>query len=334
MTSYDVYVFILCLIVFTLLTAVFVCMLAIITKQSIRLIDAGTEDERIYEEYLKTKQSENNKKNPSGWLSAAFTVFFVCVFAVIFAFTLVVQLSKDQKTGDIPTLRVVYSESMSAKYERNEYLFENNLNDQFSRFDIVVTYKLPKEEELKLYDIVVYEVDGALLIHRIVGIEEPNENHPNERHFLLQGDLVERPDKFPVRYSQMKAIYRGEHLPFIGSFVMFLQSPAGYVCLILVLAEMIATPFIAKQIEKAEQTRLALLLKKREEEPESRQETQAEENSTAEQAEQSEQSVLLQNTLQERTTEEDREKNCAASLVGKKKIRIARIYFTTIRGGR
>ena len=326
MTSYEVYVFILCLIVFTLLTVVFACMLAIITKQSIRLIDAGAEDERIYEEYLKTKQRENDKKNASGWLSIAFTVFFACIFAVIFAFTLVVQLSKDQKTGDIPTLRVVYSESMSAKYERNEYLFQNDLNDQFSRFDIVVTYKLPKEEDLKLYDIVVYEVDDALLIHRIVGIEEPNANHPNERHFLLQGDLVERPDKFPVRYAQMKAIYRGDHVPFIGSFVMFLQSPAGYLCLLLVLAEMIASPLIAKQIEKAEQARLALLIKK-DEELETQREEQTEEDLSA--------GEILRAAENLQTEEISQEgKNCTALPAGKKKIRIATIYFTTIRGGR
>lgn len=263
MTSYDIYVFILCLIVFTLLTAVFACTLAIMAKQSLRLIETGTEDERIYEEHIKMQQ---RKKKKSGWFSTAFTVLFVCIVTVIFGFTLIVQLSENKQTKNMPTLRVVYSESMSAKYEKNDYLFENNLNDQFSRFDIVVTYKLPKEEELKLYDIVVYEVDNTLLIHRIVGIEEPNERHPNERYFVLQGDLVERADKFPVRYSQMKAIYRGEHVPFIGSFVMFLQSPAGYICLILVLVEMIATPLVTQKMRKAEQARLAILLQKDEEE--------------------------------------------------------------------
>ncbi len=255
MTSYDIYVFILCLIVFTLLTTLFISLLTIITKQSLRLIRAGAEDERIFEEYSRRK----NDAKKSGWLSTAFTVFFACVFAVIFIFTLGMQLLSDSKTTSIPTLRVVYSQSMSDKFERNEYLFKNDLNDQFSRFDIIVTYELPKEEDLKLYDIVVYEVDDTLVVHRIVGIEEPNKNHPDERHFLLQGDLVDRPDKFPVRYSQMKAIYRGESVPFIGSFVMFLQSPAGYLCLLLVLAEMIGTPMISKRIQRAERERYALL---------------------------------------------------------------------------
>ena len=115
--------------------------------------------------------------------------------------------------GDIPRMQVVCSESMSEKHSKNTYLRKNNLNDQFDMFDVIITYELPKESELKKYDIVVYEIDGTLVVHRIVNIEEPNEKHPNERHFLLQGDNVESPDKFPVKYSQMRGIYKGDKIP-------------------------------------------------------------------------------------------------------------------------
>ncbi len=257
MTSYDTYVFILCLIVFVVLTAVFVSTIVMMTKQGLRLISIGAEDKRIYKEYIDRKNNPDD--TASGGHSVALTVFFACVIAIIFSFTLVIKLSGDKQTNAIPTCRVVYSQSMSEKYEKNTYLFENHLDDQFSRFDVVITYQLPKEEDLKLYDIVVYEVDDVLLIHRIVGIEEPNEKHPNERHFVLQGDFVDRPDKFPVLYSQMKAIYRGEHIPFVGSFIMFLQSPAGYICLLLVVVEMISSPLIVKKIDEEEQARLLVI---------------------------------------------------------------------------
>lgn len=334
MTSYEIYVFILCLIVFALLTTVFTSMLVMMVKQSLRLIEAGTEDQRIYEEY---KKAEENKDAKTGWLSVAFTVLFACVIAVVFGFTLAVRLNENQPTGDIPVLRAVYSDSMSAKYEKNEYLYKNNLNDQFDRFDIVVTYQLPAEEDLKLYDIVVYEVDNVLLIHRIVGIEEPNERHPNERYFVLQGDLVENADKFPVRYSQMKAIYRGEHVPFIGSFVIFLQSPAGYVCLFLVIAEMISSPIIAKKIEEAEKARLALMLKKKEEEQEALEEENAretqdglEEGETAVQAMQAVQAE--QGAVGQATAEAEEESACALS--ARKTVRIATVHYYKIKGKR
>ena len=109
---------------------------------------------------------------------------------------------------------------------------------------------------MKLYDIVVYEVYDNLVIHRIVQIEEPNEKHPNERYFLLQGDDVHYPDKFPVKYKQMKGIYKGERVPMVGSFVMFLQSPAGYLCILLVVFALIAIPMMEKKIKKEEVERL------------------------------------------------------------------------------
>ena len=258
MTNFEKYVFILCLIVFTLLTLVFSSMLAMLTKQSVRLIRAGVEDRRICKEYIR---SSRRGKKKTGWFSILITLFFAVAFFGAFAFTVYLQATEKKQTINVPTLRVVYSDSMSDKYEKNTYLFENNLNNQFDRFDVVITRALPKEEDLKLYDIVVYEVDDTLLIHRIVGIEEPNEKHPGERHFVLQGDLVERPDKFPVRYEQMRAIYCGEKIPYIGSFIMFWQSPAGYMCVILIVVEMFASPMMRKRLEREEKARLKRMLK-------------------------------------------------------------------------
>lgn len=190
-----------------------------------------------------------------GLFSVITTIFFACVTVVVFGISITLQINEHKKTQTSPIYRVVYSDSMSRKYDKNTYLYENNLNEQFARFDLVKTHPLPKEEDLQLYDIVVYEIDDVLVIHRIVDIEEPNEVHPNERLFTLQGDYVEKPDRSPVRYEQMRAIYHGERIQFVGSFILFLQSPAGYACLILIVIEMLAAPLMSKRIEKAEDER-------------------------------------------------------------------------------
>jgi hypothetical protein len=109
----------------------------------------------------------------------------------------------------------------------------------------------------------VYDLDGTLLVHRIVGIEEPNKDHPDERWFKMQGDAVARPDASAVKYSQIKGIYRGEHLPFVGSFIMFMQSPAGWMCMLLMLAATIATPIIDKKLERERQKRICIMHKNR-----------------------------------------------------------------------
>lgn len=48
-------------------------------------------------------------------------------------------------------------------------------------FDLIVVSPLPKESDLKLYDIVVYEADGQMIVHRIVDIKEADETHPAKK---------------------------------------------------------------------------------------------------------------------------------------------------------
>ena len=258
--TYDTYVLILCLIVYTLMTALTIIVITTLTKNALKLIRFGAEDQDIIKENLKAQRKKRKASGKFEWLLSA---FFCIVFSCVFGFCIYVNLAQDVYFENIPTLKVVNTNSMAKKLEKNEYLFENDLNNQFAALDLLLLYKLPDEMDLKLYDVVVYEIDEFLVVHRIVGIEEPNEKHPNERYFLLQGDAVENPDRFPVHYSQMRAIYSGQKLPFIGSFIIFMQSPAGWLCMILMLAATIATPIIDKILEKARAKRLAELLVKK-----------------------------------------------------------------------
>lgn len=258
MTALEKYSFILCMIVYVVLAVFFTVLIVYLLRLTVRLIRHGAEDEKILAEYEKQRRGKAKKKNSV--IEKFFTVIVYLAMFCMFAFAVYTQYTANNVTTSVPTCRVVLSGSMSNKYEKNEYLFKNNLNDQFNQFDLIITRQLPKEEDLKLYDIVVYEKDGVLLVHRIIGIEEPNEKHPNERYFRLQGDNVHVPDKYPVKYSQMKAIYRGERVPYVGSFIAFLQSPAGYMCFILVFLSVIFVPLLDKKVAKEKAKRLAILL--------------------------------------------------------------------------
>ena len=112
---------------------------------------------------------------------------------------------------------------------------------------------------MELYDIVVYQQRDDLVIHRIVGIEEPNEKHPDCRYFTLQGDAVQYPDSFPVVYSQMRGIYRDTRIPMIGSFFMFMQSPAGWLCILLIVFALAATPLVERKIAIEKERRLQVM---------------------------------------------------------------------------
>lgn len=253
MSGYDLYIFFLCLIVFTLLTCLFSVMLYYIIKLTLKTIRHGLEDERIITEY------EHNKGRGcfSDILCRIISGILVAVILVIFAISVFVQISGNHVgSSSIPTPKVVLSASMSFKHEDNDYLEKNRLDDQFDMFDLVFVEQLPGEFDLELYDIVVYEYHGELIIHRIVGIEEPNEKHPDCRHFKLQGDASKYMDEFPVLYEQMRAIYNGKHVKFVGSFFAFMQSPAGYLCILLVLFAVFATPVAEKKLLQAKLDRL------------------------------------------------------------------------------
>jgi len=257
MSDYEIYVFILCFIVFSLFTLLFSYMITIITKMKLKTIRHGLADEEIKKEYRKSTRG-----NSVGTLIGRAISLLLCIaLCGAFCFSLYVNFTEDNAANGIPSLKVVKSGSMAKINENNTYLTENGLNDQIQIFDIIVTRHLPPEEELELYDIVVYKQEETNVIHRIVGIEEPNENHPNEKHFLLQGDAVDLPDKFPVLYSQMLGIYEGERVPFAGSFILFMQSPAGWLCIILVLFAIIATPIVEKKLKEAIDERMAIIKK-------------------------------------------------------------------------
>ena len=259
MTAYEKYTFFLCLIVFVALTALFTVLLTYVVRLTIRLIKHGLEDEKILKEFYK-EQKKPQKSNAADLTARIFSgVVCVALFAT-FVFAVFLHVNEDEYANRYGALKVVKSGSMAYPYEKNDYLFDNRLNDQIQMMDLIVTEPLPNEFDLKLYDIVVYEQDGKMIIHRIVGIEEPNENHPNERYFKLQGDAVEIADRYPVRYGQMRAIYRGERVPFVGSFVAFMQSPAGWLCVLLVVFALIVTPIVEKKVQMEKEMRLQRLI--------------------------------------------------------------------------
>jgi len=256
-TSFEIYVFVLCAMVFIALGAAFTVMIVFITRLNIKLIRTGVEDEKIENEYAKSQL--NKKTKIITILDKTFTYLICFIVITCFAIALYVNVKGNKVAGELPVVQVVKSASMSEKHEKNDHLEKYNLHDQIQSFDLIITHKLPGEFELELFDIVVYEIDNVLLVHRIVGIEEPNEEHPNERYFLLQGDAVETPDRFPVRYNQMKSIYKGERIPFVGSFVAFMQSPAGYLCILAVILTIVATPLVEKKLKKVKEERFILI---------------------------------------------------------------------------
>ena len=256
MSLYERYIFVLCCIVFTLLTTFFAVMFGYLLSLTLKLIRRGVMDEKILIEYQKQK---NKRPSRLGRLADVFTVVLVCtIMFATFAFSVGLKLNENKVPEDSFSLKVVQSSSMASKYKYNTHL--EGVDNQVGMFDLIVVRPMPDEMDLKVNDIVLYEGDqGELILHRIVKIEESNPYHPGKRWFTLQGDAVANPDRGPVGYVQMKAIYRDENIPMLGSFVMFMQSPAGYLCILLILIAIIATPIMENSLQKAKRARLKVI---------------------------------------------------------------------------
>lgn len=255
MTAYERYVFVLCSIVFSIFTVLFSVMIGYLVSLHLKLVRRGVLDEKIKTEYQ--KQTENPPTR-FGKVMDYFIAILVCVvMGAVFAFSLTLKANENKIPENMAALKVVQSGSMATKHKDNTHL--DGVDNQVQLFDLIVVQPLPDEKELQVNDIVLYEVDGELILHRIVEIEEPNATHPDCRWFTTQGDAVGHPDQGPVGYVQMKAIYRNQSIPMVGSFVMFMQSPAGYLCILLIIIAMIATPILERKLEEAKKERLRVI---------------------------------------------------------------------------
>lgn len=86
-------------------------------------------------------------------------------------------------------------------------------------------------------DVVVYQEDGILVIHRIVSIDGDT--------VVTRGDANNAPDE-PIAMSHIKGKMKG-HIPFVGAAVRFLQTPAGTILLIIAAAAMFELPYLRER---------------------------------------------------------------------------------------
>lgn len=252
--KFDIFVMILCGFVMVTLVAFFSVLIANIIKLRVQIIEAGLLDDELKKE-VSSKKKENK---------AVFIIFklilpiLFCIFiGIAFVFSLYVKTHENSCTTNLCVPKVVKSDSMAYRHEKNKYLEFNNLTNQFQRFDIIFLDPMPKQENLNIYDIVAYEINGVIVIHRIVGKQEKD----GETLYLLRGDANLYNDYQYVKYSQMRGIYTGKRVAFVGSVVLFLQSPAGWMCIVMCAFVSIILPLVDRKILKTVNKRMALIEK-------------------------------------------------------------------------
>ena len=158
MTGYQIYSLILCFMLLLFFVVVFGILLTLVVKGELKAIAFGQKDKEITTEYNKSKKPKNKV-----WAVVSNVLSILIFVVVLCAFVASMCINSNCTDAKTTTLKVVKSNSMSFKNENNTYLFENNLDDQFDAFDMVVVEALPNEADLQVYDVVVYELQGQLV---------------------------------------------------------------------------------------------------------------------------------------------------------------------------
>lgn len=100
-------------------------------------------------------------------------------------------------------------------------IMSNSMYKKIQRGDIVIVRKLNEEEKshLKKYDIIEYELDKKMVVHRIIRVEITPKQ---EIRYILKGDNNNAPDVKPVTPDQVKGKIHYK-IPVIGYPIVMLN---------------------------------------------------------------------------------------------------------------
>ena len=177
--------------------------------------------------YQKIKNNEENEETPKKKIALPIALSIYLVFS-LFIFITKVSYSLSPTLGNQIHVSV-NSTSMAAKNSANTYLKENKLNSQIAQYDVAVFDKYD-QQEIKLYDIILFKQDNKLIVHRIVEISE-------DQKYYTQGDNNKQRDDWTINDDQILGIYN--HSLVFLSFVNYLgYTPGFYIAMVGVMYDL------------------------------------------------------------------------------------------------
>ena len=238
---------------FWLVLLAFIIILAVLTifvfkyqKETLNNIKDGSFDLELFYNYLK----ERNKSKIKIISKKTFKIAANIIFAAIFVSGCYLFITNYFNVSTYKVL-VVATNSMSFKNESNTYLYEDNLNNQFSANDIVFVKKVKSISELQVYDVISYlNEDNINIIHRIIAI--------NGEEIITRGDANNTSDE-PISFKQVVGVYTNFKIPKLGLVVFFLQSYYGYLCVFGIFYALVIYSVVDSKITKLRMVRLNYL---------------------------------------------------------------------------
>lgn len=236
MTRVEVISLIVTIVSLLCFSCVFTVLFSSYCKTSSEEVLSGKKDIELLDTVLIEKRQAEKKKKPNKILSICKKIgsyFVLGILAITLCSSLYSRITNDLMPVFDTAVLTIKTGSMSKKHESNDYLYTYNLNDQFNAFDMIFVERVENQDELKEYDVIAYRNESdTIIIHRIVKIVEDEEG---VRHFYTRGDANEPMDTYVSTYEDVVGIYKGNRIPVLGIFVLFLQSYSGLVTVVAVI---------------------------------------------------------------------------------------------------
>lgn len=225
-------------------------------QMSIKELRSGKRDIELIDEVVYERQEKVKRRNEIvGTIKNVFFYLTLFIVVPVFIFSLISRFTNNAVMLGDKTIMVVASGSMSYKAETNDYLEYNNLNDQFSKYDIIILEKVDSSAELKRYDTIAFVNDkGTNIIHRIKNINF-------DGSYETRGDAVETSDTYHPVFDDVIGRYTGRKINGIGMFVMFFQSYAGIITIVSLVYCLLMIDRITEKINKVQNERIEYLEK-------------------------------------------------------------------------
>ena len=189
-------------------------------------------------EYNKEEEISKKKNTKKAKICKVFSkisgYLVLGIVVVIFGFSLYARVFNNNLIFGNSGFIVIASPSMSERNDSNDYLFTNNLTNQFDTYDIIGISKYNSISDVNLYDVVAfYGEDDVIYVHRIIEINDDNtfitrgdSNSISDNNRLYEGNLS---------YENIIGYYNGARAPLIGVFVIFLQSNSGIITILSIV---------------------------------------------------------------------------------------------------
>ena len=227
------------------------------SKSTIKEYQNGKRDIELIDEAIYDNLS-NVKKRRKIIRTIKSIGFYGLMIIIIpfFTFSLMNKFSGNVTMINNKGVLVVASGSMSQKNEVNDYIITNDLTDQFNAFEIIVIEKVDNYRDLEKYDVISFINDeGENIIHRIINIEHTSKGV----QFETRGDSNTLSDKYHPTFEDIQGRYTGVHIPYIGLFILFMQSYIGMITICSLVYCLFMIEKFSSKIYDAQNKRLKIL---------------------------------------------------------------------------